>query len=189
MWMICRVAFRKGKTKLLVRGIQDAEWVFCPMVRNIKNDKVLVQCCNKCAHFVRFENNTFSQTQTKKVIFAHRHPASLHFIKAPAKRCGFRKSATKKQYPSLLGFREEKQPIVDVFEEDEYVIVLAELPGMNEKDVNMNVGEDFVTITAENDIRKYLEKIKLPASITEDPVKFIYKNNILQARLKKRQLN
>lgn len=84
--------------------------------------------------------------------------------------------------PSLI---REKQPIVDVFEEEDYLLILAELPGVDRKDVKVKADENTLIITAENATRKYLETIKLPTRITSDAVKFTYRNNILQAKLKK----
>jgi HSP20 family molecular chaperone IbpA len=185
MWLICRVAFNKGKTKLLVRGVQDAEWVFCPRIRSIKNDKVTVQCCNKCAHFVRFEHNSLSQPQawTRRVL--PNRPHSLHFRKPPIKNWSSKHQTIVAPPRSMLSFKAEKQPLIDVFEEDDYVVVLAELPGMDEKDVNIEADENTLTITAKNALKTYLETVKLPTPIVSGVVKFIYKNNILQATLKK----
>jgi HSP20 family molecular chaperone IbpA len=88
---------------------------------------------------------------------------------------------------SQLSFRQEKQPLVDIFEEEDWIMILAELPGMEEKDVHIEAAENAVTITAENTIKKYSETIRLPTAVAEGSVKFIYRNNILQARLRKIQ--
>lgn len=79
----------------------------------------------------------------------------------------------------------EKQPLIDVFEEEDYLVVLAELPGVDEQDVTLKVDESAITITAENATKKYLEVIKLPKCVKRDTMKFTYRNNILQVRLKK----
>ena len=185
MWLICRVAFNKGKTKLIVRGVQDAEWVFCPRIKGIKNDKVTVQCCNKCAHFVRFENYSLSQTQawTRRVL--PNRPHSLHFRKPPIKNWSSKRQTIVAPPRSMLSFKAEKQPLIDVFEEDDCVVVLAELPGMEKKDVKIEADENTVTIMAKNAFKTYLETVKLPTPIVSGAVKFSYKNNILQATLKK----
>ncbi len=180
------MTFRKGITKLLVRGIDGAGWVFCPMIKSIKNDKVSLQCCNKCTQFIRFEHNSFHQiAATGRPRFIPNHVGRSHFSRPTSKRKCFPISTVPRQYPSSISFRGEKQPIVDVFEEEDSVIILAELPGIEEKDIDLQIEENFVTIIAENATKKYLEKRKLPTRITGDPVKFIYRNNILQAKLKK----
>ena len=51
--------------------------------------------------------------------------------------------------------------------------------------MTIKADENTATITAENTTKKYLETIKLPTCITRGTVKFTYRNNILQAKLKK----
>jgi HSP20 family molecular chaperone IbpA len=184
MWLICQTTFRRGKTKLLIRGIHGAEWVFCPMVRSIKKDRVSVQGCRGCQHFIRFEQTHIPQAHlTRKAIFSTKRTSSFHFTR-PLNRWKA-KSPSTGSLPHALGFIREKQPLIDVFEEEDYLVVLAELPGVDEQDVNMKVDENTITITAENATKKYLEVIKLPTCVKRDTVKFTYRNNILQARLKK----
>lgn len=84
--------------------------------------------------------------------------------------------------PSLT---KERQPLFDVFEEENHLTVLSEMPGIDEKDVNIEADENTITITAENSTKKYLKKVWLPTSIKKDTVKSTYRNNILQIRLEK----
>jgi HSP20 family protein len=79
----------------------------------------------------------------------------------------------------------ERQPLVDVFEEGDHFIVLAELPGIDENDVNIKADESYLTITAENATKRYLKIVRLPARVKKRTIKFTYKNNILQVRLRK----
>lgn len=84
--------------------------------------------------------------------------------------------------PSLI---KERQPLLDVFEEEGYLTVLAELPGVDKKDVNIKVDEDTLTISASNKTKNYLKKVWLPTPIRKDTIKSTYKNNVLQVRLQK----
>lgn len=79
----------------------------------------------------------------------------------------------------------ERQPLIDVFEEQDHLTVLAELPGVNEKDIKIKADESTLTIIANNNTKKYLKKVRLPTSIKKDTVKSFYRNNILQVRLEK----
>ena len=187
MLLICQTTFRKGKTKLLIRGIHGAEWVFCPMIKSIKKDRVSLQRCRGCQRFIRLEQTHIPQTRlTRKAIFSTKRTSSFHFTR-PLNR-GKAKSPSTGSLHHTLGFIREKQPLIDVFEEEDYLVVLAELPGVDEQDVNMKVDENAITITAENATKKYLEVIKLPTCVKRDTVKFTYRNNILQVRLKKTRL-
>jgi HSP20 family protein len=79
----------------------------------------------------------------------------------------------------------ERQPPIDVFEEENYLVVLTELPGIDEKDVKVKADENSVTITAENTEKKYFKMVRLPTRINKDTTDLTYRNNILQLRLKK----
>jgi len=79
----------------------------------------------------------------------------------------------------------ERQPLIDVFEEENYLMVLTELPGIDEKDVNIKADDNSVTIKAENTAKKYFEIVRLPTRINKDTFELTYRNNILQLRLKK----
>jgi HSP20 family molecular chaperone IbpA len=186
MWLICQTTFKRGKTKLLVRGIHGAEWVFCPMVRSIKNDRVSVQGCRGCQHFIRFEQTYIPQTHTmKKTLFmrAASPKVTFHIVRILNRSRTTRPSFTLLPHmPSLI---KEKPPLVDIFEEGDYLMVLAELPGIDEKDINIETDESTITITAENENRKYIKIVRLPMRIKRAPIEFTHKNNILQVRLKK----
>ena len=95
------------------------------------------------------------------------------------------KSPTMRSSAQTLSLIKERQPIIDVFDEEDYLLVLAQLPGMDKQDVKVKADENTVTITAENAVKEYLETIKLPSHVMKGMVKFTYRNNILQAKLKK----
>lgn len=79
----------------------------------------------------------------------------------------------------------ERQSPIDVFEEETCLVVLAELRGVDEKDVKVKADEDSVTITAENTANKYSKTVRLPTRIDRNIADLTYRNNILQLRLKK----
>jgi len=79
----------------------------------------------------------------------------------------------------------EREPLIDVLEEENHLIVLAELPGIDEKDVKIKANENTITITAENAKKKYLKIVRLPTRVNKDTIEYTYRNNILQVRLEK----
>jgi HSP20 family molecular chaperone IbpA len=186
MWLICGTTLGRGKNKLLVRGIEGAEWVFCPIVKSLKRGRVRINSCQGCRHFIRFEQTYIPQTHIiKKTLF----------IKTTSPKEAFnitrtlnRSRATHPSFtllPHMPSLIKEKPPLVDIFEERDYLIVLAELPGIDEKDINIETDESTITITAENETKKYLKIVRLPTHIKRGPIEFTHKNNILQVRLKK----
>lgn len=186
MWLICKATLGKGKNKLLIRGFEGAEWVFCPLIKSIKKDKVSIEQCQRCKHFVRFEQTYIPQTRTTR---------KTPFFRTSALKGTFHVTRTSRRpkithprvtsFPHIPSLINERQPLVDIFEEQEHLIILAELPGVDEKDLNIKADEKTLTISANNKTKKYLKKVRLPTPIKKDTVKSTYRNNILQVRLEK----
>ncbi len=169
----------------MVRGISGAEWAFCPSIKNTKRDRVSIGHCRGCRHFIRFEQTYVPQTHaTKKAVSFNTMTLKDSFsVARRLKRPGATQSfGLLHHIPSLMN---KRQPPIDVFEEENCLIVLAELPGIDEKDVNVKAEENSVTITAENTAKKYFEMVRLPTRINKDTTEFTCRNNILQLRLKK----
>jgi len=184
VWLICQTAFRKGETKLLVRGVPGAEWVFCPMIKGIKNDKVSVNGCHRCPRLIRVEQTFIPSLRNYSRGLIPKRANHLHFMKPPPSRSRAKPPTLKSLLPTL-SLIEEKQPIVDVFDEEDHLLILAQLPGVDRKDVKVKAHDNTLTIMAENAAKKYLETIRLPSYVMKGAVKFTYRNNILQAKLKK----
>lgn len=78
----------------------------------------------------------------------------------------------------------EKEVLVDIFEEDEHLTMIAELPGVDEKDIGVELKEDKLTISAQTPYRKYYKEVALPCSVKGELEKS-YKNGVLEIRLEK----
>ncbi len=101
--------------------------------------------------------------------------------------------------PSLL--RTEFTPRIDFVENDKEYVLKAELPGLSEKDIDVSMDEDSITISGEKREEKeeqrgdyyYAERsfgsfrrvIPLPADIDKDNVKATFKNGLLTVHLPK----
>jgi len=82
---------------------------------------------------------------------------------------------------------EEREPLVDVFETDSEVVVVAEMPGVEKEKIDVKVTEDGKTliISASNEDRKYYKEVDLPAKVDPLSAKATYKNGVLEVKLKK----
>jgi HSP20 family protein len=80
---------------------------------------------------------------------------------------------------------EEKEPIVDVFEDGDNINIMAELPGVEEKDVNLKIENNVLTISADTPAKKYSKEVKLPTSIERHSVESKLRNGILEVKLRK----
>jgi HSP20 family molecular chaperone IbpA len=80
---------------------------------------------------------------------------------------------------------EEKEPIVDVFEDGDCINIMVELPGIEEKDANLKIEDDTVTISVETPTKKYYKEVKLPTSVEKNSAESKYRNGILEVKLRK----
>lgn len=80
---------------------------------------------------------------------------------------------------------ETREPIVDVFDEKDSVLVIAELPGIDESTIKFTVKEDILTLAAGSDERKYEKEILLPAKIDFESKEMKFQNGILEIKFKK----
>lgn len=78
---------------------------------------------------------------------------------------------------------EVREPIVDLHEEKNRIEVIAELPGVAEKDISYEIKDDVLILNAENDGRKYSKEVLLPSKVSV--LKTSYKNGIYRLILKK----
>jgi HSP20 family protein len=81
---------------------------------------------------------------------------------------------------------EEAEPLVDVIEHDDEIIIVAELPGVDKEKIKVRATEDRVTINAE-DHRKYHKVVELPAKVDPNSAKASYRNGVLEIKLKKKE--
>lgn len=79
---------------------------------------------------------------------------------------------------------ERRDPIVDIFDEDGSVLLVAELPGVAEGDIELSVEGDILTLTTAGK-RRYAKEILLPAAVDAASVQKSYANGILEVRAKK----
>jgi HSP20 family protein len=89
--------------------------------------------------------------------------------------------------PSLKGpqVKEEREPLVDIVETDGEVQVVAELPGVEKKDIKLTSTEEEMTISVDAPEHKYLKKIVFPAKVRMKEAKTQYKNGVLEVTLPK----
>jgi HSP20 family protein len=79
---------------------------------------------------------------------------------------------------------EVREPIVDVFDEAEEIHIVAEMPGIEEKDINLDINGDILNISSEGEKRKYQKEILLSRPAKKDDMTWTYKNGILEIKMK-----
>lgn len=78
---------------------------------------------------------------------------------------------------------EVREPMVDIFEESDHTMLVAEMPGVDEKDINVDLKDDILQISAETHGKKYRKEILLKESFTKDRMTHTYKNGVLEIKL------
>jgi HSP20 family protein len=89
--------------------------------------------------------------------------------------------------PEQLGALEEehtREPYTDIIvdEKNKEVIVTAEMPGIEKKDVKLHATEKEIEIKAETEERKYYKKVPLGAKIVPEKTHSTYNNGILEIK-------
>ncbi|MCE4605900.1 MAG: Hsp20/alpha crystallin family protein, partial [Desulfurococcales archaeon] len=81
----------------------------------------------------------------------------------------------------------EIEPLVDVFEDNGEIIVVAEVPGVSKEDIELKVKPNQLIIKAKSKDRKYYKAIDLPKEVIPEKAKASYKNGVLEVRLKAKE--
>jgi len=88
--------------------------------------------------------------------------------------------------PGLLPTADTREPLVDVIVDDKEKVLklVAEMPGVEKKDIKIVVEGRTVNLDAEHEDKKYHTKVPIKHKVEEDSVKANYANGILEVRFK-----
>ncbi len=98
-------------------------------------------------------------------------------------KTGFRSKTLREESSPIP--KKQREIIVDIFDEKDYIKIIAELPGVEEKDIKTKVEGNLLTISAKGTLKEYYKEVNLPCSVKEK-IDAIYKNGILQIKLEKK---
>lgn len=90
-----------------------------------------------------------------------------------------------KKTPKGPKVAEEREPLVDVFDEKDEVRVIVEVPGVAEESIKTEIKGDVLTLEAKDSERKYYKEVVLPKEIDPGTLKIKYKNGVLEIRIDK----
>ena len=85
-----------------------------------------------------------------------------------------------------VSLSDKREPLVDTIEDEETVKVLAELPGVEKKDIRLRATSDKLIINVDNPERNYFKELEFPFDIDVSTAKSSYKNGVLEVNLKKK---
>jgi len=96
-------------------------------------------------------------------------------------------------YPSYYGYSQhyatrkwkEPKPLIDIFQEKNWITIVAEIAGFNKETLKINVKDQKLTLSAKAKDRRYYKSLNLPKVVVPNVVHTTYKNGVLEIKLKK----
>ncbi len=80
---------------------------------------------------------------------------------------------------------ETREPMVDVFDEGDQLIVVAELPGVDADDIRFEVKDDVLSLSAAHGERKYRKEVLLSSAVRVRDAAPSYRNGVFELKLPK----
>lgn len=80
---------------------------------------------------------------------------------------------------------EEREPITDIFDEKNEIVIIAEMPGIEEDDIQIDLKEDILELSAVSKSRTYRKELLLPVKVLEQNLSHKFTNGILEIKIKK----
>jgi len=86
-----------------------------------------------------------------------------------------------------LNLTDRREPLVDVIEDGDTVKVLAELPGVEKRDIRLKATDHSLTVSVDNPTRKYYKELEFPVEVDEKSAKSTYTNGVLEIVFRKKR--
>lgn len=80
---------------------------------------------------------------------------------------------------------EEREPITDLYDENDEFVIIAEMPGIEKDDILIDLKEDIIEISTKSKNKCYRKELLLPGKVSIDNMDYKYINGILEIRIKK----
>lgn len=77
------------------------------------------------------------------------------------------------------------EPVVNVFDEEDYILVISELPGIEENQIQIQIIDSCLKISAFG-VQNYRGTIPLPCSVDEKTISYLYKKGVLEITVRKK---
>jgi HSP20 family molecular chaperone IbpA len=81
----------------------------------------------------------------------------------------------------------EPKPLIDIFQEKNWITIVAEIAGFNKETLKINVKDQKITLSAKAKNRRYYKSLNLPKVVVPSAVHTTFKNGVLEIKLKKKQ--
>lgn len=79
--------------------------------------------------------------------------------------------------------QEVREPITDIFNEKDRMVIVLEMPGVNEEDIMIEIKDETIVIQAESKSRKYFKEIKTGFDVSQSTFLHSYLNGIFKIEI------
>jgi len=80
------------------------------------------------------------------------------------------------------GGKDVREPVIEVWEDLDHVLVLAELPGVAKDDIKLDVADGRLALFGDRGTTVYLKEVELPEGCSANHPSWEYRDGILQVR-------
>ena len=80
---------------------------------------------------------------------------------------------------------QEPKPLIDIFQENNFITVVAEITGFNQDSLKIHVKDQKITLSAKSKDRRYYKSLNLPKVVIPDVMYTKIKNGVLEIKLRK----
>ena len=91
----------------------------------------------------------------------------------------------RKQLQKKIEVSEDPEPLVDLLEDVESIVVLAALPGVKRDAVNLRTTKNRLIVSVDTPNLEFHRELKLPARVDPKTARASYKSGVLEVKLKK----
>ncbi|MCL2642805.1 MAG: Hsp20/alpha crystallin family protein [Candidatus Bathyarchaeota archaeon] len=79
----------------------------------------------------------------------------------------------------------DPKPLIDIFQENNWITIVAEIAGFNKESFKINVKDQKITLSAKSKERRYYKSLNLPKVVIPNDIHTTFKNGVLEIKLKK----
>ncbi|MCL6578965.1 MAG: Hsp20 family protein [Candidatus Bathyarchaeota archaeon] len=166
--------------KLLKEWVEDPEALLDP--KRLEEVKRRIE--EKRREFERLKEEL--QAKTKGVVKLD-YDVRIRTLDGSELKLGSTRTEPKLIRPKIRA-EEPREPLYDILDRGDCIEVVIEVPGVDERELQIDVREDSLTLkTGEDSERKYALEVKLPVRIIKEELKRTFRNGVLILTLKKQK--
>jgi HSP20 family protein len=82
-----------------------------------------------------------------------------------------------------IEIQEIREPLIDIFDESDYLLIIAEVPGIVQDDIRLELKDDILIFSAENGEKKYRKEMLLQDSYSAQNMNYLCRNGVLEIKI------